>query len=196
MPEEPANPDVMPKTIVHLLSGGLDSVTMLYDLHGQGHKLHCVLFDYGQAHVQELTFAKGHCHRLGLLFTTIKLPKLGGLTDANWIVPFRNPIMLALAANIAIQADADEITIGCNRDDEEQFPDCRWAVLDAMNHALKLSGYSVQIAAPYLDKPKSWIGALAQEIGVPMHEIWTCYRGGAKPCGECPACKKLELAIK
>lgn len=187
---------MIPKTIIHLLSGGLDSVTMLYDLHGQGCKVHCVLFDYGQHHVQELTFAKGHCHRLGLLFTTVTLPKLGGLTDASWIVPFRNPIMLAIAANIAIQANADEITIGCNKDDEEQFPDCRRAVLDAMNHALKLSGYSVQIAAPYLEKRKWEIGGMAREMGVPMHEIWTCYRGGSNPCGECPACHKLQTALQ
>ena len=187
---------MIPKIIVLLLSGGLDSVTLLYYLVGLGHKVHCVLFDYGQSHVQELTFAKQHCHRLGVLFTTVTLPKLGGLTDASWIVPFRNPIMLAIAANIAIQAGADEITIGCNKDDEEQFPDCRWAVLDAMNHALKLSGYTVQIAAPYLDKAKWEIGAMAREMGVPMHEIWTCYRGGEKPCGKCPACKKLESAMK
>ena len=186
---------MIPKTIIHLLSGGLDSVTLLYELHGQGHKVHCALFDYGQQHVQELTFAKTHCHRLGVLFTTITLPKLGGLTEASWVVPFRNPIMLSLAANLAIQAGAEEITIGCNADDEKAFPDCRWAVLDAINHALKLSGYSVQIAAPYLDKAKWEIGALAKEMGVTMNEIWTCYRGGSKPCGTCPACEKLKAAL-
>ena len=78
---------MIPKTIIHLLSGGLDSVTMLYDLKAQGHSIHCVLFDYKQKHVQELTFAKGHCHRLGVLFTTIELPALGGLTEGSSAKP-------------------------------------------------------------------------------------------------------------
>lgn len=188
---------MMPKIVVHLLSGGLDSVTLLYDLVGQGCKVHCVLFDYGQPHVQELTFAKWHCHRLNVLFTTVTLPKLGGLTKKDWVVPFRNPIMLSIAANIAIQAGAESITIGCNMDDRDQFPDCRWEVMDALNHALKLSGYRhVEICAPYLEKHKWEIGGMAGEMGVPTHEIWSCYRGGPKPCGKCPACKKLAKALK
>lgn len=185
---------MIPKIIVHLLSGGLDSVTLLYDLHSEGHKIHCVLFDYGQKNVQELTFAKGHCGRLRVLYTTVTLPKLGGLTKSDWIVPFRNPIMLSIAANVAIRAEADEITIGCNMDDRDEFPDCRWEVLDSMNHALKLSGYDVQIGAPYLEKRKKEIMEIAHHLKVPMHEIWSCYRGGAKPCGRCPACKKMEAA--
>lgn len=184
-----------PKTIIHLLSGGLDSTTLLYDLCGEGHKVHCLLFDYKQRHVQELVFAKGHCHRLNVLFTTIQLPELGGLTDDSWIVPFRNPIMLSIAVNVAVHAKADEITIGCNKDDRDEFPDCRWEVFDAMNHAIKLSGYDVQIAAPYLELKKWQIADIAKTIGVPTHDIWTCYRGGDKPCGKCPACKKLKVAL-
>lgn len=187
--------NMIPKTIIHLLSGGLDSVTMLYDLKAQGQNVHCALFDYKQQHVQELTFAKEHCHRLGVLWTTVELPPLGGLTEASWIVPFRNPIMLSIAVNLAVQAKADTITIACNADDHADFPDCRWEVFDAMNHAAKLSGYSIEICAPYLDWPKWKISGLARELGVPTDMIWTCYKGGAKPCGECPACKKLEAAL-
>lgn len=185
-----------PRFIILLLSGGLDSVTLLYKLHGEGCKIHCLLFDYGQQHVQELLFAKAHCHRLRVLWTTVNLPKLGGLTDGDWVVPFRNPIMLAIGVNLAVQAGADSVVIGCNADDAEMFPDCRWTTLDAMNHAVKLSGYSIEICAPFIQKRKWEIGGMAQEMGVPMHEIWTCYKGGAKPCGECPACQKLALAFK
>lgn len=185
---------MIPKTFVHLLSGGLDSVTLLYYLKQQGHEVFCVLFDYKQQHVQELQCAKIHLHRLNVNFRTVALPKLGGLTSKDWVVPFRNPIMLTIAANIAIQAKADEITIACNMDDRDQFPDCRWEVIDALNHALTLSGYSVQIAAPYLEKSKKEIVRIARDLGIQFHEIWTCYRGGKKPCGKCPACKKLEAA--
>lgn len=171
-------------------------MTLLYDLHGQGHSVHCLLCDYKQQHVQELTFAKTHCHRLGVLFTTVELPALRGLEAPDYVVPFRNPIMLAIAVNLAVIAKADTITIGCNKDDREQFKDCRWEVLDAMNHAIKLSGYEIEICAPYLNEPKWKIAGMAREMGVPLHEIWSCYRGGVKPCGECPACLKLNAALK
>lgn len=114
--------NMLPKTIIHLLSGGLDSVTMLYDLHGKGERVHALLFDYGQKHVQELTWAKHHCQRLGIMFTTIDLPALRGseLTDGTGgvVVPNRNCILLSLAVNLAISAGADTVTYACNADDE------------------------------------------------------------------------------
>jgi 7-cyano-7-deazaguanine synthase in queuosine biosynthesis len=69
------------------------------------------------------------------------------------------------------------------------------AFLQLFNTMLTTSGISVEVCAPYLDKSKAWIGGLAREMGVPTHEIYTCYRGG-KPCGVCPACIKLEAALK
>lgn len=186
---------MIPKTIIHLLSGGLDSVTMLYDLKAQGHSVHCVLFDYKQSHVQELTFAKGHCLRLGVLYTTMELPALGGLNDQSWIVPNRNAILLSLAVNLAVQAGADTVTIGCNKDDESGFPDCRMAFLQLFNTMLKTAEITVEVCAPYLNWPKWKIGGLAREMGISQSDIWTCYRGGPTPCGECPACKKLKIAL-
>jgi 7-cyano-7-deazaguanine synthase len=186
---------MIPKTIVHLLSGGLDSVTLLYELHGKGERVHCVLFDYGQKHVQELTFAKLHCHRLHVLFTTMEIPKLGGLTNENWIVPNRNAIMLSLAVNLAVRIKADTVTIGCNKDDEAAFPDCRMAFLQLFNTMLTTVEIPVEVCAPYLDWPKWKIAGLARDLGVPSNEIWTCYLGGSEPCGKCPACLKLNEAL-
>ena len=188
---------MIPKTIIHLLSGGLDSVTMLYDLHAQGHSVHCLMFDYKQKHVQELTFAKGHCHRLGVLFTTIELPALGGLTEgSSWIVPNRNAILLSLAVNLAVKAGADTVTIGCNNEDEAGFPDCRQAFIQMFNNMLTTAEVRVEVCAPYLTWPKWKIAGLSRDLGVPLNEIWTCYKGGAEPCGECPACLKLNAALK
>ncbi len=191
---------MIPKYVMLLLSGGLDSVVLLYYLIGQGIKVHCLLFDYKQRHVQELEWAKQHCHRLNVLFTTITLPQLRGseLTDGSGsvVVPFRNPIMLAMATNVAIASGAEEIVIACNADDQEQFPDCRWAVMDALNHAIKLSGYDVEIVAPFVNKSKAWIASLGNELGVKFNETWSCYRGGIEPCGKCPACLKRAEALK
>jgi 7-cyano-7-deazaguanine synthase len=169
---------MIPKTVIHLLSGGLDSVTMLYDLHQQGCKVHCLMFNYKQQHVQELNFAKTHCHRLGLLYTTMELPTLGGLTDESWIVPNRNCIFLSLAVNLAIQSDSEAVTIGCNKDDESAFPDCRMAFIQMFNTMLMTQEINVEVCAPYLDWPKWKIADMSKQLGVPVHEIWTCYRGG------------------
>lgn len=187
---------MIPKTIIHLLSGGLDSVTMLYDLVGQGHLVHALLFDYRQRHRRELEWAKYHADRLGVQYTVMQLPALGGLNQHSWIVPNRNAILLSLAVNLAVRASADTITIGCNAEDADYFPDCRKPFIDSMNAALKAAGFNIEICAPYIDKPKAWIGGLAQHMGVSPKEIWTCYQGGAEPCGECPACKKLMEAFR
>lgn len=190
---------MIPKTIIHLLSGGLDSVAMLYDLHGNGERVHALLFDYGQKHVQELVWASHHCIRLGILYTTVELPQLSGseLTDGNGsiIVPNRNCILLAIAVNLAISAGADTVTYACNADDEAVFPDCRLAFIQAFNNMLRAQQVHVEVCAPYIDKPKWWIAGLAREMGVPIHETWSCYRGGAQPCGECPACLKRNEAL-
>lgn len=187
---------MIPKTIIHLISGGLDSVTLLYHLRQSGHAVHAVLFDYKQRHAQELGFAKMHCRRLGVLWTTIELPALHGLTDESWIVPNRNAVMLSVAVNLAAQAKADTVTIGCNADDAANFPDCRPEFIKAMNEATHAAGYAIDIWAPFLEWEKWRIGGLAREMGVPLNEIWSCYRGGAKPCGNCPACVKLEAATR
>lgn len=187
---------MIPKTIIHLLSGGLDSVTMLYDLKAQGHAVHCLLFDYKQRHKQELLWAQYHARVCNVLFTTMELPDLGGLTEQSWVVPNRNAVFLSIAVNVACKAKADTVTIGCNKDDAENFPDCRKKFLDSMNRAVKAAGYNVEICAPYLEWRKWKIGGLAREMGIQTHEIWTCYKGGEKPCGKCPACEKLKLAIK
>ena len=147
-----------PKTVL-LLSGGLDSVVLLHWLLGEGETGHCVLFDYKQRHVQELLFAKAACKRMNVLYTTIELPELRGsaLTDGksdSVVVPFRNPVMLSVAVNVAVAMGYESVAIGCNQDDQANFPDCRWAVMDALNHAIKLSGYSVQIRAPFIERAK------------------------------------------
>jgi len=194
-PALPSNRDMIPKTIIHLLSGGLDSVTMLYDLVCQRHNVHCLIFDYGQAHKRELDFAHRHVFLAGVLYTCVKLPNLGGLTEDNWIVPNRNAIFLSVAVNLAIKAKADTITIGCNSDDADYFPDCRKPFIDSMNSAVKAAGYDIEICAPYLEMPKWKIGAMARERGITAADIWACYHGGKEPCGKCPACLKLAGAM-
>lgn len=103
--------------------------------------------------------------------------------------------MISLAVNLAVRANADTVAIGCNADDKEYFSDCREPFIAAMNQSVKSAGYNVEIVAPFIDWSKWKIADLSRQLGVPAHEIWTCYKGGAKPCGNCPACKKLTISL-
>ena len=188
-----------PKTIIHLLSGGLDSVVLLYDLLEQDQKVHCVLFDYKQRHVQELQWAKHHCHRTSTLYTTIEVPQLRGsvLTDGSGgvIVPNRNAIFLSLAVNVAVAAKADVVTFAANKADEAGFPDCRMAFVQTYNNMLRTAEINVEVCAPYLDCSKAWIVAKGRDLGVLFNETWSCYKGGVQPCGWCEACVKRNAAL-
>lgn len=174
---------------------------MLYDLIHQECKVHCILFDYGQRHAaNELNFARFHCNRLRLIFSTVTLPQLKGssLTDddsKSMVVPGRNAILLSLAVNLAVAGGADAVTYACNKEDEANFPDCRMAFVQAYNILLLNAEIPVEICAPYIDKPKWWIAALGRELKVPLEQTWSCYKGGSEPCGVCEACKKRNEAL-
>lgn len=171
-------------------------MTMLYDLKNQGHLVHCLLFNYHQRHAQELQWAKYHAKASGCLFTTMDLPPLGGLTEQSWIVPNRNAVFLSVAVNVAHQAKADTVTIGCNADDSDYFPDCRKQFIDSMNTVSKMAGYEVEICAPYLELRKWQIGAIARDMGIRVADVWTCYNPTEQgQCGKCPACEKLKIAF-
>lgn len=188
------------KPVIHLLSGGLDSVVLLYDLQSQGCKIHCALFDYQQRHVQELIWAKQHCRRLNLLFTTITIPQLRGseLTDGSGgvIVPNRNAIFLSHAVNLAVASGAECVTIAANKDDAHDFPDCRSVFFGCYNDVLLAAEINVEVCAPYLNKSKAWIANHGRNLGINLSETWSCYSGGIQKCGKCAACLKREGALK
>lgn len=181
---------MIPKKIIHLLSGGLDSVTMLHKHVHDGHLVHCVLVDYGQQHVKELGFAQRHAEMLGVQFTKLTIPRLGGLSEDNWNVPARNAILVSIACNIAIRSGSESVTIGCNRDDSEMFHDCRPEFIKSVSAAC-LSAYGVEICAPFISLRKSEIADLARQMGV--RDVWWCYRGEEMPCGKCPSCRKMKV---
>ena len=179
------------KDTVHLLSGGLDSVAMLHE--NRDRIALCLLLDYKQRHKQELQFAIVHAKRVGIPFLTLELPQLGGLNEQSWIVPNRNAIFISVAANVASQTGNSVVTIGCNRDDADYFPDCRPAFIEASNAMLAAAGYSIRVETPYLKKTKAEIMQIAKRFGILPDEIWTCYQPTETgKCGKCPACTKLE----
>jgi 7-cyano-7-deazaguanine synthase len=201
------------KKAVVLLSGGLDSATTLYYAKAKGFAPQCLTFDYGQRHGKEIVSARRLARRAGCpsQVVTIRLPWQGSsLLDKNaplprrrtfkpgaipsTYVPGRNIIFLSFAASFAEAAGARAIFIGANAVDYSGYPDCRPEFFAAFQKALArglkagVEKRPVKIYAPLLKKTKAQIIRLGVRLGVPYNLTWSCYRGGARPCGVCESC--------
>lgn len=196
---------MIPTNIILLLSGGLDSTTLLYDLKHQKCNVHCVLFNYGQTHAKELRFAKEHCKTLDVLWTEVELYRVRNLfqhcalTDGKSntpIVPNRNAVMLNIAAALAQSNKVELVAYACNKDDAIQFPDCRWEFVEATNSMFNAAKVPVEIVVPYIGLTKWQIVQRARQFNVPIEKTWSCYKGTSEPCGECLACRVRQEALK
>ncbi len=191
---------MIPKTIIHLLSGGLDSTVLLYDLVNQGHRIHALVIDYGQSHIKEALFASDHCERLCVKATHLQMPRLRGskLTDGvgTYVVPNRNAVLLSIACNLAVTANSEAVTVGSNFDDAAGFPDCRPEFVAAFNSALVAAEVPVEVCAPYIGKTKREIVQIGRQLGVSFPLTWSCYVKGEDQCGTCPACVKRLEALR
>ncbi|MEK6984991.1 MAG: 7-cyano-7-deazaguanine synthase QueC [Candidatus Thermoplasmatota archaeon] len=203
-----------PRAVV-LLSGGLDSTTAAAWAQGEGYDLVALSFDYGQRHKKELRSAQAVAKAMRIRdHHILKLPigQLGGsaLTDKriavpkagknigtkipSTYVPARNTIFLSFALGVAEVAGASAIVIGANALDYSGYPDCRPAFLRAFEKTANLAtkagaeGRSVKVLAPLLKLSKRDIVRLATRLKAPIELTWSCYRGGAKPCGTCESC--------
>ena len=195
------------KTAVVLLSGGLDSATVLYLAKAQGYKCQALIFDYGQRHKQEvgcavkIAQASGCAHRIlkisfpwkgsALLDKKIKIPKKITQGIPVTYVPGRNIIFLSFALSLAEVIKAQAIFIGAHAQDYSGYPDCRVEFFKAFIKMSKVglaAKHKIQILAPLLNKNKSQIISLGRALGVPFNLTWSCYRAGNQPCGKCDSC--------
>ncbi len=202
----------MKKAIV-LLSGGLDSATILYYAKTQGFDPYCLVFDYGQRHNKEIEQAKKIAKNAKCSFEVMKisLPWQGSallnkkmplpnrkLFKANDIpstyVPARNIIFLSFAVSFSEAIGASAVFIGANAIDYSGYPDCRPDFFKAYEKVLAkglksgIQKKPIKIITPLIDKTKAQIIAMGLELKVPYHLTWSCYRGGARPCGKCESC--------
>lgn len=202
---------------VVLLSGGLDSTTALYWAKARGYAPVALAIRYGQRHIKELSAARAVARRaaaplhevalslpwLGvssLTNKTLKLPdiplaKIGRGGIPSTYVPGRNTMFLALAASLADASGAAAIVIGANALDYSGYPDCRPSFLNAFSKVAKLGtrvgaeGGTLKVLAPLLRLDKKGIVRLARRVGAPLELTWSCYAGGARPCGACDSCR-------
>ena len=205
----------MKKNSVIIVSGGMDSITLLYD-----HKDEIALgisFDYGSNHnAREIPFAKMHCERLGIRHITINLDfmhqyfKSSLLEGADAIpeghyeadnmkstvVPFRNGIMLSIAIGIAESNNLDQVFIANHGGDHTIYPDCRPEFINAINAAATAGTFNgVRVVAPYTNITKGGIARIGKRLGIDYAETWSCYKGGEKHCGKCGTCVERKEAL-
>ena len=199
-----------------VLSGGMDSVTLLYEY--QDSLALAVSFDYGSKHnAQELPFARLHCERLGIEHLTIPLSFIGqyfrsallegggaipkGSYDeenmAATVVPFRNGIMLSIAAGLAESRGLTKVYLANHFGDHAIYPDCRASCIRPMHEAI-LQGTSnaVEVTAPYTDISKGDIARHGKLLGINYAETWSCYEGGDLQCGSCATCIERREAMQ
>jgi 7-cyano-7-deazaguanine synthase len=200
---------------VVLLSGGLDSATVLAAAVQAGLECHTLSFRYGQRHDAELAAAERISRVLGAAshrVIGIDLGTVGGsaLTDPDiavpeapgtgipvTYVPARNSVFLALGMGLAEVLEADELHIGVNAVDYSGYPDCRPEFIDAFSRVAALAtrraveGRPLRIQAPLIELSKAEIIRLGTGLGVDYALTVSCYQadGEGAACGRCDACR-------
>lgn len=203
------------KNALLVLSGGMDSTTLLYERASEISL--AVSFDYGSNHNgREIPFAKFHCEKLGIEHLTIPLKFMhdyfkssllsgadaipeGTYADENMkstVVPFRNGIMLSVAAGLAESRGLSKVMMANHFGDHDIYPDCRKEFVDAMSQAMSAGTYAnITIDAPYTLISKADIARRGKSLGVDYGQTWSCYKGGKVHCGKCATCLERKAAL-
>jgi 7-cyano-7-deazaguanine synthase len=203
------------KNALLVLSGGMDSTTLLYERKNE--IALAVSFDYGSNHNgREIPFAKFHCEKLGIEYITIPLKFMhdyfkssllsgadaipeGNYADENMkstVVPFRNGIMLSVAAGLAESRGLTKVMMANHFGDHDIYPDCRKEFVDAMSQAMSAGTYAnITIDAPYTLISKADIARKGKVLGLDYGQTWSCYKGGQVHCGKCATCLERKAAL-
>ena len=204
------------KDSVIVVSGGMDSVTLLYEKKDEialG-----ISFDYGSNdNHNELPLAALHCQRLGIAHVVIPLGFVhqyfkssllesgesipdGSYDEENMkstVVPFRNGVMLAVAAGIAESNGLTKVLIANHGGDHTIYPDCRPEFIAAMDAAVEAGTFArVRVVAPYTNISKADIARRGRALGIDYAETWSCYKGGHVHCGTCGTCVERKEALR
>lgn len=198
-----------------ILSGGMDSVTLLNQFKDQIEL--CVTFNYGSKHNnKEQISAKYFCNKLGKKHIVIDLEFVnkyfksdllqagGEIPDGHYadyimkktVVPYRNGIMLSIAAGIAESNDLKYISIANHFGDHAIYPDCRTEFIKTISKAIKLGTYKqCEIQSPYSDISKRDIALIGKDLNIEYEKTWSCYKGKTIHCGTCGTCVERKEAL-
>jgi len=214
-----------PPSAVVLLSGGLDSTTLLHYLRKDlgVNTVFALSFRYGQKHARELEAARWQARAAGvaehrfidvsffgeltagrsaLTDAAIAIPRLEELDEAArrqppTYVPNRNMMLLSLAAAYAEARGVADVYYGAQAQDRYGYWDCTPEFLERINALLALNrGTPVVVRAPFMTARKADELRLGLKLGVDYAHTWTCYAGGVQPCGDCPSCEERAAAFR
>ena len=211
------------KKIIILLSGGMDSTTLLWLAKREFEEVYAISFDYGQRHKVELKYAKELAKLAGVKeHFIVQIPHYRSIKGSALIdesvevptgeypqneppittVPMRNLTFLSIASAFADSYEIPYIGIGVHALDVP-YPDCRPEFIASAEAAINAGSVYVaktknrmHIYAPFLGMSKTDIALLGLKLGVPYEKTYSCYKGTEPPCGECPTCLQREEALK
>lgn len=199
-----------------LLSGGMDSTTLLWHLQSQQPK--ALIFDYGQRHKKEIVHAGRICEVAGVESSIADLTGVNHLINVGsqsgrepvpeghyaeesmktTIVPNRNMMMISIAVAWAQATGSEEVYYAAHAGDHAIYPDCRPDFVQAMRNAVLQSSWPpyVYLRAPFIGMTKGEIVQLGLRLGVPYELTWSCYKGETRACGKCGTCRERLEAFE
>jgi len=208
--------------VVSLLSGGIDSTTLVYYLVSElGFDVTALTINYGQKHMRECHAAHSIAEKLGIPHISLDLNDLGKYLQSALttnevnvpevsetvehyetlqmtVVPNRNMIMLAIAAGIAKSIGGKAVAYAAHWSDRGVYPDCRIEFARALEKTLRLAldDPDFRVYIPFGTMDKGEIVRLGHRIGVPYELTWSCYKGGDFHCGVCSSCRERKRAFQ
>ncbi|MFH9423954.1 7-cyano-7-deazaguanine synthase QueC [Streptomyces sp. NPDC017056] len=218
MSETSTKPD--PFSAVVVLSGGMDSTTLLAHYAMLHYRLTAVTVDYGQRHHREIDAARKIAEHYGAEHHVVDLSGIGvllegsALTDSKvsvpsghyaeetmrtTVVPNRNAILANVAVGAAVARRAGVVALGMHAGDHFIYPDCRPAFVKALDHLVQVAneGFPTpHVETPFITWSKTDIAVYGNRIGAPLGESWSCYRGGDRHCGTCGTCYERREAFR
>ncbi len=201
-------------TVIVLLSGGMDSATLLYWALKQQYIVHAVTYNYPSRPLQERHATRKIARSAGVDCVEVELPFLQtaadikqedsaafkGVTVPEGYVPARNLLFYALAAYYAEVHGAKHIIGGHVKTDREGFPDATpmfFHEVERLINSVKLGkDPEVQLIMPFIEKTKVELVKLATQLRVPLELTWSCYYDRDEPCGKCESCLERAEAFE
>jgi 7-cyano-7-deazaguanine synthase len=199
--------------VILLLSGGIDSTTLLAKLSMEGKRVYAISFDYGQRNLIELQYAKVNALKYNVVeHKTVNIDNSAFMTKSSLTnhtmpvtkfssteegviseyVPSRNLIFLSFALSYAETIGCDSLYVGFNKDDSKHFPDCTPAFVEQINLLTNVTGTrneDLKVYAPFIYYTKKEIIKMARDLNVEIGDTISCYNpSGANECGKCYSC--------
>jgi 7-cyano-7-deazaguanine synthase len=204
--------------VILLLSGGIDSTTLLAKLTAEKHEVVAISYRYEQKNEIELAFAKKNAnmyevelHKVinlesslfgtsALINSDLKIATFDTeetpLGDVDTYVPFRNMIFLSIALSIAESMNINKVYIAINADDKRNYWDCNALFFEYLNKIAAINS-DIKIITPFIEMSKVDVILLSKKLNVNINDTITCYNPkDDHECGECLSCTTKRLALK